>query len=239
LRISEEVRRCVAIAVTRQRVSDLGRRLLPPGGGLWIAGNPGRRHAPRRRSSVRTRAGLNSRHDRRHAGQDRPAPRAPHRRVAWRDSDEAERALDQHPVNAEPDPYLKRVLALELVELDELQGIFHNKGVAESDPVSGALCVKIAERRATLLDLNPPQGHAVQTISQPAKNEKSTDAYKRAFARLAASWSADFVRRRQRHGRRHALSALMCRTSGSYFEFDRYRSDQAKERHRLRDGSLN
>ena len=49
------------------------------------------------------------------------------------------------------------------------------------------MCVKIAERRATLLGLNPPQGHAVQTISQPAKNEKSTDAYKRAFARLAAS----------------------------------------------------
>src|SRR5215831_17376161 len=83
--------------------------------------------------------------------------------------DEVERALDKHPVNAEPVPYLKRVLALELVELDELQGIFHDKAVAEHDPVSGALCVKIAERRATLLGLNPPQGHAVQIISQPGR----------------------------------------------------------------------
>jgi hypothetical protein len=75
--------------------------------------------------------------------------------------DDVERALDKHPVNAEPGSYLKRVLALELVELDELQRIFHDKAVAEHDPVSGALCVKIAERRATLLGLNPPQGHAV------------------------------------------------------------------------------
>jgi hypothetical protein len=35
---------------------------------------------------------------------------------------------------AEPGPYLKRVLALELVELDELQGIFHDKAVAEIRP---------------------------------------------------------------------------------------------------------
>jgi hypothetical protein len=101
--------------------------------------------------------------------------------------DEVERALDKHPVNAEPGSYLKRVLALELVELDELQGIFHEKAVTQSDPVCGALCVKIAERRATLLGLNPPQGHAVQIISQPAtvrNKEKSTEAYMRAFAAI-------------------------------------------------------
>jgi hypothetical protein len=49
------------------------------------------------------------------------------------------------------------------------------------------LCVKIAERRATLLGLNPPQGHAVQIISQPGRardRESSLAAYERAFAAL-------------------------------------------------------
>ena len=45
--------------------------------------------------------------------------------------DEVDRALDKHPVNTDPGPYLKRVLALELVELDELQGIFHDKAVSK------------------------------------------------------------------------------------------------------------
>jgi hypothetical protein len=41
-----------------------------------------------------------------------------------------------------------------------------------------------------LLGLNPPQGYAVQIISQPAKAEKSTAMWHRAFAHLAASRSA-------------------------------------------------
>jgi hypothetical protein len=61
-------------------------------------------------------------------------------------------------VNTDPGPYLKRVLALELVELDELQGIFHDKAVSESDPVSGALCAKIAERRGDLAPDRQPAG---------------------------------------------------------------------------------
>jgi hypothetical protein len=81
---------------------------------------------------------------------------------------------------------LKRVLALELVELDELQRIFHDKAVAEHDPVSGALCVKIAERRATLLGLNPPQGHAVQIISQPGRARDRERLLGRVRARVRA-----------------------------------------------------
>ena len=101
--------------------------------------------------------------------------------------DEVDRALDRHPVNSDPGNYLKRTLALELIELDELEQIFHEKAINESDLVCGALCVKIHERRATLLGLNPPQGHAVQIISQPARAEKSTAAWERALAHLAAS----------------------------------------------------
>jgi hypothetical protein len=36
-------------------------------------------------------------------------------------------------------------------------------GALEGDPVCGALCVKISERRATLLGLNAPLGHAQKT----------------------------------------------------------------------------
>ena len=61
-------------------------------------------------------------------------------------------------------------MALELIELDALQQAFR------ASVGSGLLLLKVAERRATLLGMNAPQGHAVQIIQHaPAEAERSTD----------------------------------------------------------------
>src|SRR5215472_3294696 len=81
--------------------------------------------------------------------------------------DDVHAALDRHPIELDRDAYLKRTLALELMRLDQLEMAFEGKAIADRDPVAGALMVKIAERRATLLGLNPPIGHAVAVIHHP------------------------------------------------------------------------
>ena len=73
-------------------------------------------------------------------------------------------ALDEHPILRERNKYLARTLALELVELDELQETFRDKAIAEQDVAAGALLTKIHERRATLLGLNAPAASAVTVI---------------------------------------------------------------------------
>src|SRR5215831_7143738 len=84
-------------------------------------------------------------------------------------------ALDHHPIELDRDTFLKRTLAMELIELDELQQAFRSKALVDRDVVAGALLVKVAERRATLLGLNPPLGHAVQVIQHaPAERKTST-----------------------------------------------------------------
>jgi hypothetical protein len=77
---------------------------------------------------------------------------------------EVNAALDHHPIEVDRDTFLKRTLAMELVELDELQQAFRNKALEDQDVAAGALLIKVAERRATLLGLNAPIGHAVQVI---------------------------------------------------------------------------
>ena len=57
----------------------------------------------------------------------------------------------------------RRALMLQLARLDELIEVFHPKALG-GDPICGALCVKIEERRATLLGLNPPVSHAVVAV---------------------------------------------------------------------------
>jgi hypothetical protein len=53
------------------------------------------------------------------------------------------------------------------------------------DPICGALCVKIEERRATLLGLNAPLGHAVAVVQpEPAPAPTSTDLIEATFARI-------------------------------------------------------
>jgi len=70
-------------------------------------------------------------------------------------------ALDRHPIEFDRDAYLRRTLALELIRLDQLEMAFGSKAILDRDVASGVLMVKIAERRATLLGLNAPLGHAV------------------------------------------------------------------------------
>src|SRR5215831_16914583 len=83
-------------------------------------------------------------------------------------------ALDRHPIELDRDTFLKRMLAMELVELDELRQAFRDKALVDRDCAAGALMVKIAERTATLLGLNPPIGHAVQVVQHLPEHQKTT-----------------------------------------------------------------
>jgi hypothetical protein len=52
-----------------------------------------------------------------------------------------------------------------------LEEAFHGKAILDRDTAAGALLVKINERRATLLGLNPVTGHAVQRACGRAKHD--------------------------------------------------------------------
>src|SRR5215831_14324049 len=99
--------------------------------------------------------------------------------------DQVNAALDRHPIELDRDQFLRRTLALELIELDALQQAFRAKALEDGDVGSGLLLLKVAERRATLLGMNAPQGHAVQIIQhEPAEAETSTDKIAAAIARI-------------------------------------------------------
>ena len=90
--------------------------------------------------------------------------------------DDVHAALDRHPIELDRDRFLKRTLALELMRLDQLEMAFEGKAIRDRDVAAGTLMVKIAERRATLLGLNPPLGHAVQVIQhEPVEKKTSTE----------------------------------------------------------------
>jgi hypothetical protein len=59
------------------------------------------------------------------------------------------------------------------------------------DVAAGALLVKVAERRATLLGLNPPIGHAVAVIQQPTEQPNSTDRILAVLDRIASQAKTD------------------------------------------------
>ena len=102
--------------------------------------------------------------------------------------DEVHAALDRHPIELDRDKYLKRTLALELMRLEQLEMAFEGKALRDRDVASGVLMVKIAERRATLLGLNPPLGHAVQVIQHVPEYQKSTtDEIEAAIDRIITS----------------------------------------------------
>jgi hypothetical protein len=92
-------------------------------------------------------------------------------------------ALDRHPIELDRDRYLRRTLALELARLDELKETFRRKANSQKDTAAGALLVKIYERRATLLGLNPPIGHAVRAKT----SDFNTLAVKRSLCALQKS----------------------------------------------------
>ena len=57
-----------------------------------------------------------------------------------------------------------------------MQQAFPEKALVDRDTTAGVLMVKIAERRATLLGLNPPIGHAVAVIQhEPAARRTTTE----------------------------------------------------------------
>src|SRR5215831_3318243 len=102
--------------------------------------------------------------------------------------DDVHAALDRHPIELDRDTFLKRMLAMELVELDELRQAFRDKALVDRDVAAGSLMVKIAERTATLLGLNPPIGHAVAVVQhEPANQPSSIDLIEAALDRLRAS----------------------------------------------------
>lgn len=93
-------------------------------------------------------------------------------------------ALDQHPLEVDRDAFLRRTVALELVRLDQLEETFAEKAMA-GDVASGSLLVKIAERRATLLGLNAPIGHAVSIIQhEPPEALNSTEKTRKVLWEL-------------------------------------------------------
>lgn len=99
--------------------------------------------------------------------------------------DDVHAALDRHPIEVDRDTYLKRQLALELVRLDELERAFEAKALRDSDVPAGVLMVKIAERRATLLGLNAPLGHAVSIIQhEPPEALNSTEQTRKVLWEL-------------------------------------------------------
>src|SRR5215472_11614309 len=95
--------------------------------------------------------------------------------------DQVNAAIDRQ----DRDRFLKRTLALELMRLDQLEMAFEGKAIKDRDPAAGSLMVKILERRATLLGLNPPLGHAVQVIQhEPVEKPTSTDLLEAALNRV-------------------------------------------------------
>jgi hypothetical protein len=105
---------------------------------------------------------------------------------------EVHAVLDHHPIEIDRDKYLKRTLALELLRLDELEEAFRDKAIVDRDVASGALLVRIAERRATLLGLNPPLGHAVQVIQhEPPNKPTSTEHLRAAIDRIRGKTHQD------------------------------------------------
>jgi hypothetical protein len=101
--------------------------------------------------------------------------------------DEVNNLLDQHPLEVDRDKYLKRVLALQLLQLDEIEEAFHDKAIKDRVVPSGMLLIKAQERRATLLGANAPIGHAVRVVSHPPVNKPtSTDRLEAALDALLA-----------------------------------------------------
>jgi hypothetical protein len=92
--------------------------------------------------------------------------------------------LDQRADAMLSGKHQRRALMLQLARLDELIEVFHPKALA-GDPICGALVVKIEERRATLLGMNAPIGHAVSVVQhEPTAAPTSTDLIEAAFARI-------------------------------------------------------
>jgi len=62
--------------------------------------------------------------------------------------DEVHAVLDRHPIEVDRDKYLKRALAMQLLQLDELEVAFRDKAIVDRDVAAGVLLVKVAQKGA-------------------------------------------------------------------------------------------
>ena len=121
----------------------------------------------------------------------------PARSINRRSSEETHRLINERDlvcflrIQIDRGTFLKRALAMELVELDELQQAFREKALVDRDTSAGVLLIKVAERRATLLGLNPPIGHAVQVIHEPQEKTTSTERIHASLDRIASAAKTD------------------------------------------------
>jgi hypothetical protein len=89
---------------------------------------------------------------------------------------EVQAILDDHPANLDRAAYLRRALAQQLLLLDRLEVTFGQMAFEDRDTAAGALLVKVAERRATLLGMNAPISHSSFTVVETAApKQTSTD----------------------------------------------------------------
>jgi len=81
---------------------------------------------------------------------------------------------------------------MQLLQLDELEVAFRDKAIVDRDVAAGVLLVKVAERRASLLGLNAPLGHAVQVIQhEPENKPTSTERLRAAIERIRGTTHQD------------------------------------------------
>jgi hypothetical protein len=76
------------------------------------------------------------------------------------------------------------VLTIELQRLDELHRVFHKHAVETRDPASGALCVKISERKACLLGLNAPVRLDAMQLTDQQLQKTSTQRIREVIDQL-------------------------------------------------------
>jgi hypothetical protein len=84
-------------------------------------------------------------------------------------------------------PYRVRAIGIELARLDELLKPFYVRAL-EGDVSAGALCIRIAERRAALLGIDAPARSfdVIQLKAAAAPAQSGTDKILAALNRLAA-----------------------------------------------------
>jgi hypothetical protein len=65
------------------------------------------------------------------------------------------------------------------------------KALVDRDTSAGVLLIKVAKRRATLLGLNPPMGHAVSVIQHESLERPSTGRVLAAIDRICGQVKPD------------------------------------------------
>jgi hypothetical protein len=75
-------------------------------------------------------------------------------------------------------------LTIELQRLDELHRVFHKHAAETQDPASGALCVKISERKASLLGLNAPVRLDAMQLTDQQLQKTSTQRIREVIDQL-------------------------------------------------------